>query len=191
MRLFVGIELPDAARNAASREADRLRTRIEREAPRAVLRWVPSDNLHITLWFIGEVNDARAEDIRDAVSVPFAVPAFTLRVGGGGTFPPSGDPRAVWLGLVHGGDSLIAIYNELAARFAPLGFAPEKRPYSPHLTVARVKQSKRRDAAVVRGALASAPAEIGACRITAVTLLRSRTSPKGSQYEALLRVPLA
>jgi 2'-5' RNA ligase len=190
MRLFIGIELSDDLARRAARAADRLRTTIERAARRAVVRWVPSANLHITIWFLGEVPDARIERVSRVLAKPFTAPAFTLRLGGAGTFPPSGEPRAVWLGLVEGRDSLLAIHGELTTRLAALEFSPEKRAYSPHLTIGRVKEISRRDAAAIRAVISSAPKEIGACVIKAVTLFRSRTSPHGSQYEALLRVPL-
>jgi 2'-5' RNA ligase len=191
MRLFIGIELPDDVKRAAASVADDMRGEIAREASRAVLRWVPPENLHITIWFIGEVDDDRASAIRAVMATPFAVPAFMLRIGGAGTFPPpSGDPRAVWLGLVEGRESLLPIHAEVTERLGTLGFAPEKRPYSPHLTIARVKDIRHREAPAVRGATSRAPREIAACAIGAVTLFRSRTSPKGSQYEAVLRVPL-
>jgi 2'-5' RNA ligase len=190
MRLFIGVELPDDVRRAAALVSDKLRRRVDAAAPKAAIRWVPSENLHITLWFLGEVRDADLQRVRDVVETPFAVPAFTLRLGGGGAFPPSGDPRAVWLGLVEGREALTAIYAELAARLGRLGFTPEKRPYSPHLTIARVKDIHRGDGVPVRGAIAAVPDDIGSCTIRSITLFRSRTSPKGSQYEALMRVPL-
>jgi len=83
-----------------------------------------------------------------------------------------------------------SLYGELSTRLPALGFQPEKRAYSPHLTVARFKDVVRSDAAAIRRAVAQTPAEVGACPIGSVTLFRSRLSPKGSQYEPLLRVPL-
>jgi 2'-5' RNA ligase len=85
---------------------------------------------------------------------------------------------------------LASLYGELSTRLPALGFQPEKRPYSPHLTVARFKDVVRADANAIRRAVAQTPAEVGACPIGSVTLFRSRLSPKGSQYEPLLRVPL-
>jgi 2'-5' RNA ligase len=190
MRLFIGIELPDDLKQEAARVAERARATLENAAPRAVLRWVPVENLHITIWFIGDANENRATEIRDVMSPPFSVPPFELRLGGGGTFPHSGDPRAVWLGLIEGRERLVSVYDEVAVRLATLGYAPEKRPYSPHLTIARVKDVHRRDAAAIRRAASAAPADIAACHVRSATLFRSRTSPRGSEYEALLRVPL-
>jgi 2'-5' RNA ligase len=191
MRLFIGIELCESMRVAAAVASDDLRRQLTRAAPRAVLRWIDTSNLHITLWFLGEVADDRATAIRSALAAPFKTSTFMLRAAGAGIFPPSGAPRALWIGIQEGAASLVALYGELTERLAPLDFRPERRAYAPHLTVARFKDIPRPDATASRGVAAQHTAEAGACRIDAVTLYRSRLSPKGSQYEPLLRVPLS
>ena len=162
--------------------ADALRETLGR---RVTARWVPPDNLHITLWFIGEVSDDRTAGIIDAVNAPFATRTFELELRGAGVFPPHGPPRVLWIGVAEGQHSMIALYNELAARLQPLGFQPERRAYSAHLTIARIKAWPHR-AKRLEGVVADA----GRCRISAVTVFRSRLSPKGASYEPLLRVPL-
>ena len=189
MRLFLATELSPDVIAAAGAAADRLQRDIARAAPRATLRWIPVENLHITLWFFGEVGDQQFESLRrvlDGVDVT----AFDLRVGGAGAFPTSGSPRVIWFGLPQGRDGLVAVYDRLRTRLTPLGFEPEKRPYSPHLTVARVKDVRRQDASNIRSIVARSNVAAGSCRVDAVTLFRSRTSPHGAQYERLLRVPL-
>ena len=189
MRLFLGAELSPAVTTAAGVAADRLQRDIARAAPRANLRWIPVENLHITLWFFGEVTEPQLDSLRrelDGVDVA----AFDLQVAGAGTFPSSGLPRVIWFGLPDGRDGLLAVYDRLRDRLTPLGFAPEKRPYSPHLTVARVKDVGRQESTIIRSILAGSRVAAGSCRVDAVTLFRSRTSPHGAQYERLLRVPL-
>ena len=190
MRLFLGIDLPDAVTHAAATITDRLRTRIEREVPQARLRWVPADNLHVTVWFLGEVRDPAADALVAALKRGLEVPSFELHVAGSGAFPPSGAPKVLWLGLPSGREGLIAIHDRLRPVLEPLGFTPEERSYNPHLTIARVKDVSRPDAATVRRILAETAADAERFRVDAVTLFRSRTSPHGAQYERLLRVPL-
>ncbi|HET7221533.1 MAG TPA: RNA 2',3'-cyclic phosphodiesterase [Vicinamibacterales bacterium] len=191
MRLFIGIELSDAVRRNAAATAERLRHGIARNVPRAVLRWIPSENLHITVWFFGDVPDAGVVPLVDTLRAGLSVRPFTLRLAGIGIFPPSGVPRAIWLGLVAGRDPLLAVYDALRHRLQPLGFAPERRPFAPHLTIARVKNVHRSDVSAVHRVLRQADAgDVGACEITHATLFKSRTLPDGSRYEALLRVPL-
>jgi RNA 2',3'-cyclic 3'-phosphodiesterase len=191
MRLFVGIELSEHVRAAAAAAGERLRERLKRARLAVEARWIPAENLHVTVWFIGEVAEARAGEIERALAKPFDVAAFDLAVAGCGAFPPSGPPRVFWFGIASGREPLARISGDVDARLAPLGFEPERRAYSPHLTIARVKDPGRGNARAIREVLASEPGDCGACRIEAVTLFRSRTSPKGATYEALLRVPLS
>jgi len=188
VRLFVGVELDDRVREAAARIGESLKRQL---ADRVEARWVVAANLHITLWFIGEVEDRRAEDILGGFNRPFDEPAFDIDLGGLGSFPPSGAPRVFWLGVRAGSECLRRLHSELAVRLAPLGFEPERRPYSAHLTIARVKEvSRATSSRVVRELLQTTPAVAGRFRATHVTVFRSRLSPKGADYEALLRIPL-
>lgn len=190
MRLFIGVELSDRLRHAAARASERLRDRVHQVAPESRVRWIPGENLHVTVWFLGEVTDATAETVRRAMSAPLAVPAFTLRLEGAGAFPPSGEPRALWLGLTSGENGLLAIHDRLESRLGTLGFEPEKRAFSPHLTIGRVKEARRSTASAIRRVLRENTEIVGDCEIGTVTLFRSRTMPTGSQYEVVLRTPL-
>ena len=191
MRIFIGVELDEAVRAAAADVAERLRARLKRSRVDLTARWVDPENLHITLWFIGEVKDDRAGEVTTVLQSRFATRAFRLAVKGCGAFPPSGPPRVFWLGVTAGSDSVVRIHEELHARLVPIGFEAEKRAYSPHVTIARVKEIRRNGARQAREALAATPADCGTCRIQGITLFRSRLSPKGSRYEPLLRVPLS
>jgi 2'-5' RNA ligase len=136
------------------------------------------------------VTDARVDSVLAALREPLSVSPFTMRIGGAGAFPPSGPPRAIWLGLSEGREGLIAAYQQLAPRLTALGFEQEKRPYSPHLTIARVKDCRPAEGKAIRRALEAMHDSVGESEIRFATLFRSRTGPAGSQYEALLRTPL-
>ena len=156
------------------------------------LRWVPEENLHLTVWFLGEVSEARSTAVLDALKAPLASPAFTLHIAGLGAFPPSGPPRVLWMGVREGLPELSQAHDEVGARLAPWGFAPEGRAYSAHLTIARVKEPPPPLArAALRQLLKETAADAGRCRIEALTVFRSRTAPRGAVYEPLLRVPLS
>lgn len=190
MRLFIGIELSDAMKTAAAAASDRLQAAFAKARLRVDARWVPAANLHVTLWFIGEVDDARGARISEAMNAPFDVAPFTLGAAGLGAFPPSGPPRVFWVAVTAGADPLRELHRQVESRLTPFGFEPERRVYSAHLTIARVKDVARGASHRIRRLLADTPADAGATDITAVTLFRSHLSPKGSTYEALLRVPL-
>jgi 2'-5' RNA ligase len=190
MRLFVGIELPESVRAAAAAESDRLRVDLRRCAPGLALRWVEPSNLHVTIWFIGEVTDERAAVIRESLDRPCRTPSFRLEIGGAGAYPPTGPPRVIWLGVRAGMKSLQSIHDEVEERLVGAGLKAERRPYSAHVTLARVKAVHRSELAAARRCLTSREAFVGSGRIQGVTLFRSRTAPGGSQYERLLHVPL-
>jgi 2'-5' RNA ligase len=193
MRLFIGIELPPAARADLARIGDGCRRRILRQAPRARLRWIPEDNLHLTLWFLGDVDEPRASRLMDVLRQPFRTAPFTARLTGLGAYPPAGDPRVIWQGIDDGREGLRSLYAELAERLPALGFDPENRPYSPHVSLARVKDVPRSEAPALRAVLQPStgpPPDPVAFEVNALTLFRSRTLPSGSEYQSLLRVPL-
>ena len=190
MRLFIGIELPDALRNSAAAAANRVRERVERSAPSAKVRWIPASNLHITIWFLGEVREPRVESLLASLKKPLEVRPFTLLVGGAGAFPPSGAPRAIWLGVTGGREGLVAIHERLGSRLAPLGFEPETRQFSPHLTIARVKELRVPDRSIMRHVLREDPGSVGGCEVVSATLFVSRPTSFGSQYETLSPVLL-
>jgi RNA 2',3'-cyclic 3'-phosphodiesterase len=191
MRLFVAAEPSEAVRRAASAVSGRLRAALESRRMGDGLRWVPEQNLHLTVWFLGEVSDNRAAAVLDTLRPPVGVPPFTLHLSGLGAFPPSGPPRVYWLGVARGGEELARIHDDLGTRLAPWGFEGEGRPYSAHLTLARVKEAPAAAArAVIRQLLRDTDADAGSCQVEALTVFRSRTSPRGAAYEPLLRVPL-
>ena len=190
MRLFIGVELSDDLRNRAGTLAARLRRDAERAAPEAVVRWVETGNLHITVWFFGEVREPQDQALLAALQSSLSVAPFSLRLSGAGAFPPSGPPRSLWLGLAEGRDGLFAVHDALRDRLAPLGFQPEGRAYSPHLTIARVKDVQKDDGATLRRLLRETSDDVGACDVRHATLFRSRTTPAGSRYEVLRRIEL-
>src|SRR5262249_46697391 len=108
-----------------------------------------------------------------------------------GAFPPSGPARVIWIGIPQGGVELQSLNAEISERVAALGFEPERRSFTAHLTVARVRDPQSARGRALRGTLDAESVAFPAFSVTSVTLFRSRLSPKGSQYEALLRVPLS
>jgi RNA 2',3'-cyclic 3'-phosphodiesterase len=190
LRLFVAVEIAEPVRIAAAHASERLRARLSRKDLHIDARWVAADNLHITIWFIGEVDEGRAAAIVSAMRQPFPCGQFDLHLAGFGAFPPTGAPRVLWLGVRAGQEGLQALHAETEARLRPLGFEAERRPYSGHVTVARVKDAPRASARMVREVLAGTLADAGQTIVTAVTLFRSRVSSSGSTYEPIARAPL-
>lgn len=128
-RLFVAIDPPDGIRDQLSAVCCGL--------PDA--RWTPPEQFHLTLCFIGEVDGSSFLDIREALA-DIAFPAFALRLQSVGFFPPRGQPRVVWAG-VEKSEPLMAVQRKIATRLFNLGYEPENRKFSPHITLARLQQT--------------------------------------------------
>lgn len=189
LRLFVALELPVPILAALEQLQDQLRA--DRSA-RAV-RWTRPEGIHLTLKFLGETPPDRLDVIRAGLQVA-ASAHRSLRLGaaGLGCFPNPRAPRVVWVGLTGDLDALAALQSAVEAAIAPLGFPTEKRPFSPHLTLGRVRQDA--SAAEVRalGALVSGTAvgTLGAWQATAISLMRSELSRDGARYTCLFSAPL-
>lgn len=187
MRLFVAVDLDDALRRAAARLSRTIRDRLERAGSFGV-SWIAPDNLHLTLKFLGEIGDAAAGRIQEAMAAPFAEPVFDLELSDVGAFPPAGPARVVWFGVRAGAEALVRLQTEVETRLRGFGLPPEDRPFRAHLTVARFRAPVP---GRVRELLAvEAPVPIGRCSVRHVTLYQSHLSPKGARYVVLARAPL-
>jgi 2'-5' RNA ligase len=187
-RLFVALEPPDPVR----RRIAALQAELRRAAGPAAgeLRWVDPANVHLTLQFLGAVPAERVGAIEGALAAA-AAPGrpLALEVKGAGAFPSARRARVVWLGLAGDLAPLAALVAVVGRGLAPLGYAPEERPFSPHLTLGRARDG--RGAAGVAGALAAVSAADGvAWRAAELVLFESHLSPKGARYEAVARLPL-
>lgn len=129
-RLFVAIALPDEIRNTLQE----LQTELKRYARDA--KWVKPDGIHLTLKFLGYVDVARMDGIVGSLTrVAAACPAASIEIRGCGVFPNSRRPNVLWTGVES--EQLDGIQAEVEEAMAALNFEKEKRPFSPHLTLAR------------------------------------------------------
>ena len=187
MRLFTGIELGDAARGKAAAISSALRERVQQNAPHARVTWIAEERLHLTVRFIGEVDDSMAERIIGALRLPLSVQPFTMEFGALGAFPPKGAPRVIWIAVADGRDDVVRVESAITDRLLDLGIPKENRPYSPHLTLARVREPAGLRAAALFAGLS---AGLGPAPVDAITLFESKLSPKGPAYTVLQRTRL-
>jgi 2'-5' RNA ligase len=188
VRLFVGVEVGPEVADAFAAVSGELRTRAASLAPRARITWVAPDRAHVTVRFIGHVDDVTAQAVRAALAPPIAVPPFDLTVCGVGAFPPSGAPRVVWAGLTEGGEGLSALEQEVSRRLDACGIPREERAYRPHLTLARVKEAGGLRARTLLEGFADRA--FATTHVDAITLFESRLSPKGPTYVPLQQTAL-
>jgi RNA 2',3'-cyclic 3'-phosphodiesterase len=187
MRLFVAIEMNRSIEEAAREVIDDLRGRVARLAPRARVTWSAPERIHITVRFIGEADEARVQNIRAALGPTIDAPVFDVTVEGVGAFPLRGAPHVFWAGLTDGRDNLLEVERVVSRRLESLVPA-EERPYSPHLTLARVKEPGSLSRTTLFEGLATR--QFGRVHVDAITLFESRLSPKGATHVPLQRTAL-
>lgn len=133
MRLFVAVNLPGSVRHALGRATAALRSQ------RFPIKWVDPDNVHLTLKFLGDVEDGREAEILDGLgSSCDGARQFVLPVGGFGAFPSARRPRVVWVGC-ETVPALELLQHQVERAMAELGFPLEGRPFRPHLTLGRAR----------------------------------------------------
>ena len=184
MRCFLAIELPEDVRVRLEQLQDRFRA-----LGRAV-RWTRPAHIHLTVKFLGDVADDRLGTVCEKTSsVAGRISSFSLTVAGTGCFPPKGPARVVWAGIAEPPEALIEGQARLERAFAALGFAPEHRPYRPHLTIGRVRDagaSRRiRPAVEAQGDFAG-----GSFVVNELVLFQSVLEPTGAIHSIVSRARL-
>jgi 2'-5' RNA ligase len=178
VRLFFAVELPGDLRSALGR----LQTGGDD------YRWVDPALLHVTLAFLGE-QPAEAVPVLEQVGARAATASHssTLRLGEPGSFGPRNAPRVLWIGLAGDLPALLGLRSRLSNDLRAAGFALEDRPFRPHITLARRRES-------ARGAIEWPPrtqTEAAAIPLRELVLFQSKLSPRGATYTPLATFPLS
>lgn len=185
MRLFVALELDERARKLLADYQQQLSSLDQ------AVRWVHPEQIHLTLKFLGEVPDQQVPLVAKALDALDDQPAFDFEMEGVGYFGSPRSPRVIWAGVRAPNPPLTTLQGICEEVLSPLGYPPEGRAYSPHLTLGRVKDfqaGKHVADAVdqlktqVSGRLVQAAEE--------VTLFESILGPRGSRYVAAHKVLL-
>ncbi len=179
LRLFIAVPVPQAV--AAFLETLRRQWRD----PKRNLRWVPTQNIHLTLQFLGDVETTAIASISEQMdAVAAASPPFSLAAKGVGGFPRLRQLRVLWVGLDGETQRLIAIQGALAKRLETVGFARERRRFHPHLTIGRARRPmdgrRLSERLMSSGDLASGP-----FRVDRICLVASRLTSKGAEYSCV------
>jgi len=183
MRLFAALDLDAATRDAVAERQSALRAALD-----ADLRWVQPAQLHMTLVFLGHVDDARVLSLAGSFSEPLGQRAFDIVLAGLGAFPARGAPRALWVGIREGDAAVLALHREVVIRFRLAGIDAGSSAFHPHLTLARYRRSRAGD----RHAAVGYPAFERGLRqkIEHVTLYKSELSSGPPRYVELARANL-
>jgi len=191
LRLFIAVTLPEEALAACTLEARRIETALGAKLARG-LRFPRGEGLHFTLKFLGATPEEQVGPLRAALEKAAAQVGrpFTLVLKGLQAFPSPRRPRVVYLATGEGASSMKALAAAVEESVSPLGFPSEARSFTPHVTLARVKDFKA--APRIGQRLAELPeVEVARFEVRDVALMLSQLSPGGSRYSALARASLA
>ncbi len=189
VRTFIAVELEQPQRAALGKVQETLK----RERAGRYVRWVAPEGIHLTLKFLGGVDASRMAELQAALTDACrGIPPFELKISGIGAFPNTRRPRVVWVGLE--GDTAIAaqLAGRIEAECSKLAFPREERPFSPHLTIGRIKRdASPSDQQFVGEMVAQAQVgELGEIKARQVSIMKSDLRPTGSIYTRLYAVDL-
>jgi 2'-5' RNA ligase len=188
LRAFIAVEIPPEIHQAIEKKTASIRAALNKN----LVRWVPTENIHLTLKFLGDVSPTNLEMLAQMLKAEVSKhQEFKLAFGGLGAFPNPRRPRVIWIGI-QAPAGLEALQHGIEAATATLGYPTEKRPFSPHLTVGRIKQ-KVSSAGIqkIRAALEETHiGSLGSTRVSAVHLFKSDLKPTGAVYTQLFSAPL-
>ncbi len=188
LRAFLAAELPSQLQEAIQTATASLRRILGQD----LIRWVPSNNVHLTLKFLGDVAPSSLDLIEHMLRTETAkYQPFEAEVEGFGCYPNARRPRILWVGL-QAPASLASLHRDLDAASARLGYPSEDREFSPHLTIGRVRQNaSATDLQKIRSEVEHTQiGRLGATRVEAVHLFKSDLLPTGSVYTKLFTARL-
>lgn len=184
IRAFIAVALEPQVIAEIAEAIDRLKSEI------AGVRWVQSSHFHLTLKFLGDIDEARIEPIGAALNRELRLfPRCTINAKGLGVFPDLKRPRVLWVGLA--GSQLVSLALRVESALEPLGFAPETRTFTPHLTIGRWRQTDRAPRSLVRQLEQWQTYDFGTSKVENVKLIQSVLKPEGAKYFELAAVPLS
>ncbi|MCX5991702.1 MAG: RNA 2',3'-cyclic phosphodiesterase [Chloroflexi bacterium] len=188
VRSFIAIELPAEVRAELASIEEKLKVRRH-----SFVKWADPESIHLTLKFLGSVSGETIPEIVEAMSlVAQPVCPFTLQIGGTGAFPNWQRPQIVWVGVGGEMGRLATLQRELEAALSPLSFPPESRPFSPHLTLGRLRErvtpeDRRRFGLWAQSVKFEASLSF---EVNAVRLMKSQLTSSGPIYSELALVKL-
>ena len=188
LRVFLASEIPTPLQDTIKTATTSLRKNLGGD----LIRWVPIHNIHLTLIFLGDISSSSLDLIKQMMTAEAAqIPAFEMQVEGLGSYPNSRRPRVVWVGL-NAPTALSYLQHALEVAAARLGYIPEEREFTPHLTIGRVRQNvSTADLQKIRTILEGTKiGNLGTAHVDGVHLFKSDLQPSGSLYTKLFSAPL-
>lgn len=193
MRTFIAVELPDAVKRRVVEQQRRIERQLVQAQLAGCIRWTIPSNLHLTLRFLGDSDEGQIETVRsDLAQIAAASAPLKLALGRLGCFPNFRRPNIVWLDFEGDLAPLKALQRACEAAARSAGFAPEERPFTPHLTVGRAQRSATDTQLQCCGeqfrtlsGVAARPDIAQTFSVDQVILMQSDLRPEGPTYSAL------
>ncbi|MCX7913296.1 MAG: RNA 2',3'-cyclic phosphodiesterase [Thermodesulfovibrionales bacterium] len=184
MRCFIAVDLPQEIKTEVERVVGAM-SLLSKE-----IKWVPSENIHITIKFLGEIKESIIPKIEQRLNeVCRRHRPFNIKIKGAGAFPNEKKPNVLWIGIDKS-DTLINLYQDIESSLLNLGFNKETREFSPHLTIGRVKNPIVAHP-LVKGLMEYKDKVFGIATVTEFYLMKSLLLPSGAQYSKLLTFKLS
>lgn len=183
LRCFIAIELPAELKKNIDVYMERLRQ------TRADVKWVLSENLHLTLKFLGRTPEELLVDInKRLLSITELYNRFYIQIFSAGVFPNIKHPRVVWLGIQDSED-IIKLQRDIDESMAEFGFEREDREFSPHLTIGRVRSLKNKDV-LIKELATLKDVDFGKIEVKRIAVMESKLKPSGAEYFRLNEIPV-
>ena len=178
VRAFLSIDIED---QSLLSQIQNIQQKLDLSA--AKMKIVKSENIHFTLLFFGDTSLTRLEQIQASLERIKIVP-FEIEIAGVGAFPNRRRPRIIWIGVGHNASKVLSLKDEIDSSLIELDYQPEKRKYTPHATIARVRHVN--DSKRIADNLEYLSNEvIGTMSVNKVTMMKSTLTPSGPIYEPL------
>ena len=184
MRAFIAIEIPEAIKDGMAAVQVRLKD------AGVDASWSRPEGIHLTLKFLGEVSEERVPEIMRALTLALGgTERFRLCVEGVGTFPNPASARVVWLGITGDVGRLVALQAAVEQAMVGMGMERDDRPYTPHLTLGRIKRIRKRDV-WLKGLEGVKDFKLPGFDVTSISLISSELKPTGAVYREIGTAPL-
>jgi len=187
IRCFIAVELEEGIQKNIAKLQSRLQKKLLGDSK---IRWVKPERIHLTLKFLGDVDDIALPEICSAVSRAAAMnQPFDFEIGNCGCFGSGDSARILWVGVTQGQEDLETLHQAVDANLADIGFPPERRKFNPHLTLARIRNTASgRNARKIINQLE--PTVLGGQNASEITVFQSELTPAGPIYTPLHHVSL-
>jgi len=185
IRSFVAVELPEAVKAALTRLQEEVKT------GGGGVKWVEPRGIHLTLKFLGYADEAKVPALVQALTGACeGFGSLEVALSGLGVFPSPSRPRVAWVGLSGGVETLLRLQEGVEKVLSPFGFPREDRAFTPHLTIARLREGVAPDEARAFGqAFLRASPESVSFKVEGISLMKSQLTPSGAIYTRLAFIP--